>query len=80
MAIYAGTRGYLDAVPIDNVNRYEGALLDSIRANGADILDEIRDTEGSDTGNRGEAEGVPRPFRQVVLVAATASTATPQTG
>ena len=68
VAIYAGTRGYLDAVPIDSVNRYEAALLDSIRANGADILDAIRTAEGPDAGDRGEAEGVPRPLRQVVLV------------
>ncbi|MFO1113556.1 MAG: F0F1 ATP synthase subunit alpha [Rhodospirillales bacterium] len=42
VAIYAGTRGYLDAVPIDDVNRFEEALLVSIRANGGDILEEIR--------------------------------------
>ena len=42
VAIYAGTRGYLDAVPVDDVNRYEAALLDSIRANGAEILEDIR--------------------------------------
>jgi F-type H+/Na+-transporting ATPase subunit alpha len=40
--IFAGTRGYLDSVSVDDVNRYEAALLDSIRANGADILEEIR--------------------------------------
>ena len=42
VSIYAGTRGYLDAVPVDDVNRYEAALLDSIRANGGDILEDIR--------------------------------------
>ncbi len=42
VAIYAGTRGYLDAVPIDDVNRFEEALLISVRANGADILEDIR--------------------------------------
>jgi F-type H+-transporting ATPase subunit alpha len=42
VSIFAGTRGYLDPVPVDDVNRYEAALLDSIRANGADILEEIR--------------------------------------
>ncbi|QNT70402.1 F0F1 ATP synthase subunit alpha [Defluviicoccus vanus] len=40
--IYAGTRGYLDAIPADQVSRYEQALLDNMRANGADILDAIR--------------------------------------
>jgi F-type H+-transporting ATPase subunit alpha len=42
VSIYAGTRGYLDAVSADDVNRYEAALLDSIRANGGDILEDIR--------------------------------------
>jgi len=42
VVIYAGTRGYLDPVGVDDVNRYEAELLDSIRANGADILEEIR--------------------------------------
>jgi F-type H+/Na+-transporting ATPase subunit alpha len=42
VVIYAGTRGYLDPVPVDDVNHYEAELLDSIRANGADILEEIR--------------------------------------
>lgn len=42
VVIYSGTRGYLDAVPIDDVNRYEEALLISIRANGGEILDDIR--------------------------------------
>ncbi|MBK8175462.1 MAG: F0F1 ATP synthase subunit alpha [Rhodospirillales bacterium] len=42
VAIFAGTRGYLDTVPIEDVNRFEAAMLDSIRANGADILEAIR--------------------------------------
>jgi F-type H+-transporting ATPase subunit alpha len=42
VSIYAGTRGYLDAVAAEDVNRYEAALLDSIRANGGDILEDIR--------------------------------------
>jgi F-type H+-transporting ATPase subunit alpha len=42
VVIYAGTRGYLDPVPVDDVNHYEAELLDSIRANGGDILEDIR--------------------------------------
>ena len=42
VSIYAGTRGYLDTVPVDDINRFEASLLDSIRANGAEILDAIR--------------------------------------
>ncbi|MFO1152266.1 MAG: F0F1 ATP synthase subunit alpha [Rhodospirillales bacterium] len=42
VVIYAGTRGYVDNVPADDVTRYEEALLDHVRANGADILDALR--------------------------------------
>jgi F-type H+-transporting ATPase subunit alpha len=42
VVIYAGTRGYLDSVPVDQVSRYEAGLLDAVRANGGDILDGIR--------------------------------------
>jgi F-type H+-transporting ATPase subunit alpha len=42
VVIFAGTRGHLDSVAIDDVSRYEAALLDSIRANGTDILEDIR--------------------------------------
>jgi F-type H+-transporting ATPase subunit alpha len=42
VVIYAGTRGYLDAIPADDVTRYEQALLDNVRANGTDVLEAIR--------------------------------------
>ena len=41
--IYAGTRGYLDDVPVAMVEEYERRLLDNLRANGKDMLEEIRD-------------------------------------
>jgi F-type H+-transporting ATPase subunit alpha len=42
IVLYAGTRGYLDSIRIEDVARYESALLNSLRANGADILQGIR--------------------------------------
>ena len=42
VVIYAGVRGYLDPIPVDDVGRFELGLLDNIRANGADILEAIR--------------------------------------
>jgi F-type H+-transporting ATPase subunit alpha len=42
VAIFAGVRGYLDPIRIEQVGRFESSLLDSIRANGADILEAIR--------------------------------------
>jgi F-type H+-transporting ATPase subunit alpha len=42
VSIYAGVRGYLDAIPAEDVSRYEASLLDNIRANAADVLEAIR--------------------------------------
>jgi len=41
--IFAGTKGYLDDVAIDQVENYEQKLLDALRSSGANILDGIRD-------------------------------------
>ena len=42
VSIFAGVRGYLDALKIEEINRFEAALLAEIRAKHADILDSIR--------------------------------------
>jgi len=42
VSIYAGVKGFLDKIAIGDVTRFEAALLESIRANGADILKTIR--------------------------------------
>ena len=40
--IYAGTRGYLDSVPVEAVTRYEKELLAWLHANKSDLLAKIR--------------------------------------
>ncbi|WP_119679227.1 F0F1 ATP synthase subunit alpha [Indioceanicola profundi] len=42
VSIFAGVRGYLDKVKIEDVTRFETRLLDEIRGRGANILDTIR--------------------------------------
>ncbi|MBT3237896.1 MAG: F0F1 ATP synthase subunit alpha [Rhodospirillaceae bacterium] len=42
VAIYAGVNGYLDGIEVNDVTRYEEAMMDDVRANGSDILDAIR--------------------------------------
>jgi F-type H+-transporting ATPase subunit alpha len=44
VAIYAGVGGYLDDVPVDEVNNFEGKLLDEVRAKGEEILKAIRES------------------------------------
>lgn len=40
--IFAGTRGYLDTVPVNDVSVYEAGLLNALRSQGTDILASIR--------------------------------------
>lgn len=40
--IYAGVKGYLDKVKVEDISRYEQGLLSSLRGKGADLLAAIR--------------------------------------
>ena len=66
VAIYAGVRGYLDRVPVNQVTRFEKAMLDEIRAKAPEILVDIRDTkdvtEGTETKLKAFLEGFAKTF------------------
>jgi len=51
--IFAGTNGYLDKVPVNQVGRYEAGLLSHLRGKHADLLDYITK---EDPKIKGEAE------------------------
>src|SRR5690606_32982318 len=53
IVLYAGTKGYLDRVPVEEVKRYEADLLDWFRSRQAGILDTIRTT-----GNIGDEDAL----------------------
>ncbi len=42
VSIFAGTKGYLDDLPVEDVVRFESELLDHVRSTHAAMLDEIR--------------------------------------
>ena len=44
MVIYAGTRGWVDSIPVTDVHRFEFELLTMLRAKHADLLEQIRTT------------------------------------
>ncbi|KQM38976.1 F0F1 ATP synthase subunit alpha [Sphingomonas sp. Leaf10] len=44
-SIFAGTQGYLDTVPVNDVTRYEQAMLADLKANHPQVLAKIRDTK-----------------------------------
>jgi hypothetical protein len=45
IAIYAGTKGFLDDLAVDDVRAFETALLQNFRASRADLLESIRTTK-----------------------------------
>jgi len=45
VSIFAGTNGYLDPIPVENVRRYERELLSLMDLRHADVLNEIADSK-----------------------------------
>ncbi len=45
VVIYAGTQGFLDTVPVEQVTRYEAAMLSHLRSEHGGILDTIRSSK-----------------------------------
>ena len=44
----AGTQGFLDAIDVKDVTRYEAAMLSYLRSEHGDLLGKIRDTKALD--------------------------------
>ena len=42
--IYAGTKGFLDVIPVEDIARFEQELLVNFRSTKADLLDHIKNT------------------------------------
>ncbi|MCX7865108.1 MAG: F0F1 ATP synthase subunit alpha, partial [Novosphingobium sp.] len=52
VSIFAGTNGYLDAIPVSDVTRYESEMLNWMRSEHADLLGEIRSSGDLSDDNR----------------------------
>jgi F-type H+-transporting ATPase subunit alpha len=56
--LYAGTRGYLDAIPLQSVGRFEDELLSRLRTQHADLLAAIRDQKTLNADLESQLKGV----------------------
>jgi F-type H+-transporting ATPase subunit alpha len=56
--IYAGTRGYIDGLKVDDVMKFEAALLADLRGKNADILTSIRDSQKLDDATEAKLKTV----------------------
>ena len=65
--LYAGTRGYLDAMPVSDVQRFQSDLLSRLRGDqGEGVLEGVRTEQGAVRRTRGQAEERARRGGQVV--------------
>ncbi len=55
IVIYAGTKGYLDKVAVNDVTRFESGLLTHLRAKNADLLADITDNDRKVKGDLEDA-------------------------
>jgi F-type H+-transporting ATPase subunit alpha len=61
-SIWAGTNGFLDAVPAGDVSRYEEEMLSYLRAEHIGILNDIRDTKDLKDGTRDQLKAALETF------------------
>ena len=60
--IFAGTKGYIDSVPVDQVGLYEKRLLEDLRANGKELLETIREEKKIDEATEGNLKAFLEDF------------------
>jgi F-type H+-transporting ATPase subunit alpha len=56
--IFAGTKGYLDDLPLEKIQQFKKDLIEELSAPSLDILDTIREKEQLDSKTEGELEVV----------------------
>ena len=66
--IWAGTNGYLDALPLNKVRAFEDGLLSLLRGKNVEILNGIRDSRDLCDDTRRQAEERGRKLRQDVCL------------
>ena len=58
VSIFAGVRGYLDAIAVEQVGRFEGTFLAQVRSKHADVLETIRKDGEVSADTEGKLKGI----------------------
>ena len=58
VSLFAGVNGFLDALPVDSVARFESTLLSVMRSEHAAVLGKIRDTKALDDETTAELKEI----------------------
>jgi F-type H+-transporting ATPase subunit alpha len=64
VAIFLGTRGHLDSVPVDDVRRFETEFLDHLRGSHDEILEDIRESKALSDETADKLEDVINQFKK----------------
>jgi F-type H+/Na+-transporting ATPase subunit alpha len=64
VAIFLGTQGHLDSVPVEDVARFESELIEHVKASHDDILTEIRETKKLSDETRDKLVDVINEFKK----------------
>jgi len=64
LSIYVATSGQMDSVPVSEVRRFEGELLQFVETNHASILKAIREKKSLDDGIRAEIKKAVDAFKE----------------
>jgi F-type H+-transporting ATPase subunit alpha len=64
--IWAGTNGYLDALPLNKVRAFEDGLLSVLRGKNVDILNAIRDSRDLSDDTAAKLKGVVEAFARTL--------------
>jgi len=64
VAIFLGTKGHLDSVPVDDVRRFETEFLDHVRGSHEEILKDIRESKGLSDETSEKLEDVINQFKR----------------
>jgi len=63
-SLYAGTRGYMDEVPLDAVHKFESELMEFLRNSKADILKDIVEKKALDADIEGRLKAAIEEFKK----------------
>ncbi|MGV0835829.1 F0F1 ATP synthase subunit alpha [Mycolicibacterium thermoresistibile] len=64
VAIFLGTKGHLDSVPVEDVARFEAEFLEHVKSSHSDLLAEIRDSKKLSEANSDKLEGIVNDFKK----------------
>ena len=64
VAIFLGTRGHLDSVPVGDVRRFETEFLDHVKGSHDEILTDIRESKALSDETSGKLEEVINQFKK----------------